>query len=198
MDVRNGMTFEDFVEKYSFCMGKLESMNNLRSYYELYKPLVVYSLINEYGKYLPYQQQIIDIVEKKPDKRKIIWIYDPVGNNGKTELCKHLCCNNNFLRLTNGKTNDISYVWKGQHVVFDFSRSQEEVINYGVLEDLKNGMVTSYKYESCVKHFDIPHLFVMANFLPNISKMSLDRWLIYKINLGCVMVDITNEHVLNE
>lgn len=198
-DVHDGMSLIDFIEKYSWTCSKngakLESVSNLRAYYDLYKPSLEYSILKDYGSFLLYQKRLIDLIEQKPDNRKIIWVYDPLGNKGKTVLCKHLCCNNNFLRLTNGKTNDISYVWKGQHIVFDFSRSQEEVINYGVLEDLKNGMITSYKYESCVKHYEVPHVLVMSNFLPNVKKMSLDRWLIYQINDLYDIIDVTNKHV---
>ena len=49
-------------------------------------------------------------------------------------------------------------------------------MNYEVIESVKNGVVFSTKYESQMKVFKTPHVIIMANFAPDESKMSSDRW----------------------
>lgn len=145
----------------------------MRDYFDRFKPKHFYSLPLPYR---PFQQDLIDLAQTTPHPRNIVWIYDKTGNAGKSDLATHLMCNNGFLVLSNAKSADIAYVWNGQHVIFDYSRSQQEVINYSVIEDIKNGRIFSPKYESGIKLFSKPHIFVFANFEPDLSKMTEDRW----------------------
>lgn len=109
--------------------------------------------------------------------RQITWVNDPIGNTGKTFLSKHLIASQGAIRFTNGRTNDIAYAYKNNPiVVFDFARTCEERINYQIIEDLKNGMIFSSKYESQCKIFTPPKIVIMANFAPNTTAMSADRW----------------------
>ena len=81
------------------------------------------------------------------------------------------------MRYENGKSADVKFAYKGQKVcVFDLSRSQETHVNYEVIESIKNGVVFSTKYESEMKVFSTAHVVIMANFGPDRSKMSEDRW----------------------
>lgn len=122
------------------------------------------------------QNEVITHLDKQND-RQITWVYDSNGNTGKTFLSKHLIAKHNAIRFTNGRTQDISYAYKNNPiVVFDFARSCEERINYQVIEDLKNGMLFSSKYESSCKIFAPPKIVIMANFLPKMENMSKDRW----------------------
>lgn len=125
-----------------------------------------------------YQARIDQMVRGSPDPRKIHWFYDLDGNTGKTWFTRFLICFRGALRFSNAKTADIAYAIKGAPtlLVFDYSRTQEEQINYAVLEDLKNGLIFSPKYESEQKMFPIPHIIVFANWAPNEEKMSKDRW----------------------
>ena len=72
---------------------------------------------------------------------------------------------------------DIKFAYNGQRIVFfDFSRSNEDRINYDVIESIKNGMMFSTKYESVVRMYDHPHVIIFANFMPSLTKLSADRW----------------------
>lgn len=125
----------------------------------------------------PWQQQLLEEVQKKADERKIIWYYDEIGNSGKTWMSKLLHVNHGAAYFTNGKNADITFAYSGEPIViFDFSRSNEDTINYGVIESIKNGIVFSPKYEARTKMFSSPHVIVMANFRPSFGKMSEDRW----------------------
>lgn len=137
----------------------------------------------------PWQQYIIDLINKEPDDRTIHWFWEPNGNTGKTALCKYICINYKALYVT-GKTGDVKYALykyleKQQEincVLFDYSRSQENYISYQALEDVKNGIMFSTKYESGMSIFNSPHVICFANFEPDINMLSLDRWNIINIS----------------
>lgn len=125
----------------------------------------------------PFQERILEKIEKQND-RQITWVCDLTGNRGKTHLSKMLCAEGKAQRFTNGRTKDIAYAFDPnvEIVIFDFARSCEERINYQIIEDLKNGMLFNSKYESKSLIFKEPKIIIMANFLPDKSKLSLDRW----------------------
>ncbi len=111
------------------------------------------------------------------DSRKVLWYYDKVGNTGKSYLAKYLFVKHTAFLVMNGKSADISYAYDSQSlVVFDFARTLEEYVNYQVIESFKNGVLFSPKYESKVKIFQPARVVVFANFLPDTSKLSADRW----------------------
>lgn len=129
-----------------------------------------------------WQKETINILSKQND-RQILWIYDKAGNNGKTYLAKYLVANNKAFYVMNGKSKDIAHAYNRESVVcFDFSRSQEDHINYGILEQLKNGMLFSSKYDSHTKIMAPPFIICFANFMPDVTKLSIDRWQIIELN----------------
>lgn len=140
-------------------------------------------LIMEYVPRLTWQKNILDLISNDPDPRKIVWVYDPMGNHGKTFLSMHLVDKYGAFYSNGGKATDISYGYDGQNiVVFDFVRDSKEYVGYGIIEQLKNGILFSPKYESGVKRNNVPHVIVMANFRPEMEKLSFDRWQIIELN----------------
>lgn len=140
-------------------------------------------LIEPYG----WQKQIMDIIETKPDKRTIHWFWEPLGNVGKTTLCKYLVAKKDALMLT-GKSNDMYHSLsknpnKRKIILIDVPRSTQDYINYGAIEQIKNGLVFSGKYDSIQLVFNCPHVFVFANETPDVLKMSTDRWNIIEIKV---------------
>lgn len=140
-----------------------------------------------------YQARIDQLVRADPHPRQIHWYYEEYGNSGKTWFTRFLVCFRHAVRFSNAKSADIAYAIRGSPrvVVFDYSRSQEEQINYAVLEDIKNGLIFSPKYESTSKMFEVPHVIVFANWPPNESKMSQDRWDIHHIDVEDMQPDRT-------
>lgn len=121
------------------------------------------------------------------NNRQILWIFDEKGGSGKTEYSKYLIAKHNAFRATNGKTKDISFAYNKENIIaLDFSRSLIDHVNYDMIEQLKNGMIFSSKYESRSKIFKQPKIVVFSNFLPDINKLSFDRWDIY--NVDCAEV----------
>lgn len=124
----------------------------------------------------PWQSSLLERLDSEPDSRKILWYYDALGGAGKSSMAKWLIKNRDALVLSNAKSADIAHILDRQRiVVFDYSRSQEANINYGPVEDIKNGLIFSPKYGSHLKVFPIPHVVVFANFNWPDGKFSEDR-----------------------
>lgn len=138
-----------------------------------------------------YQKWILDLIKTPPDDRSIIWLYEENGKMGKTKLCKHMAIYHKAIVL-NGKGGDIRcgvalHVLKegGLNIaIFHFTRTTEGYVSYEALEQIKDGMFFSGKYESGQCIYNCPHVIIFANFRPNendITKLSTDRWNIFKI-----------------
>lgn len=138
-----------------------------------------------------WQQQVINILEENPDRRKIHWYHDEEGNKGKSFLCKYIALKYNAI-ICSGKTNDIfnqTLNWRLENkttlqippCIIDIPRSEFSHTNYAAIEQLKNGFLYSGKYEGG-KVFGLPpHVFIFANCEPKQDQMSEDRWVIYDI-----------------
>lgn len=133
-----------------------------------------------------WQLEIMELIKEKPDKRKVYWYWEDGGNVGKTIFCKHL-----YLKYgaeyVSGKAADIKAAIveaevKPKIIVWDLVRSIEDFVSYEGLESVKNGIFFSGKYKSSSCVFNIPHVFVFANFPPDERRLSNDRWVIKKID----------------
>jgi len=131
-----------------------------------------------------WQGPVFNVLEGPPDDRSIYWIYDIIGNMGKSAFCKYCAVYMDAAVINNGSFTDIAFsiADNPKIVLFDLTRSIEGRVNYSAMEALKNGMIFSGKYESKTKIFNPPHVMVFANFAPDLSAMSADRWKI--VNLG--------------
>nr|WAE42275.1 MAG: replication associated protein [Cressdnaviricota sp.] len=138
----------------------------------------------------PWQQELKDLVAGKPEKRKIYWYWESKGNIGKTDFAKSLCISSENVIYVGGKASDIKHgiiemkkkvgVFP-RTVIWDIVRSLEEYVSYQALEEIKNGIFFSGKFESGMCLYNTPHVIVFANFAPETSKLSADRWVIKEI-----------------
>lgn len=141
----------------------------------------------------PWQQELADVVSNSPDPRKVNWLWSVQGNVGKSYMADYLAAFHDAMILTPGKKQDLTYIWTQSPkpiCIFDLSRTVApdpelrhgplDVI-YSLMEDLKNGRMTSTKYESKSVFFAVPHVIVFANFEPDRSKMSEDRWVVKQV-----------------
>jgi len=132
-----------------------------------------------------FQKEIIEIIKGKPDDRTVYWFWDSQGCKGKTSLAKHICMNYNAIYVQ-GKAADIKYgimdmiKTKGgvEIVIMGLPRSYEQFVSYDAIESCKDGIFYSNKYESGMCMFNPPHMIVLANFAPDMEKLSADRWVI--------------------
>jgi len=138
----------------------------------------------------PWQLDVLRIIDEPINDRLVYWMYEEKGNLGKTSMAKYICANYKALYLS-GKATDVKYAVSEYlkkndelHVViFDFVRSVEDFISYDAIESIKNGIFFSGKYEGGMVSYNAPHVFCFANFEPDMSKLSADRWFIRNICL---------------
>lgn len=139
-----------------------------------------------------WQKKIIELVNTPADPRKIHWFVDTLGNTGKTTLARHLAITfpNKMLYLS-GKCADIKYGVSEflknkkndlKFVIFDMARTIESKISYQAIEEIKNGIFYSSKYDSGMVVFNRPVIIVLSNFNPKLDALSLDRWDVYYID----------------
>lgn len=187
IDIKAGLTYKQLTSKYP--EQSMKYAGGLYTHYNLHKPQEQEQLTELRA----WQQQLITTIEEHQRNDRVIhWIYDEVGNNGKTVLSHHLITTQKYIKLKNGKTADIAMLWNGENVVFDLSRTQSDTINYDVIEQIKDGYVVSPKYQSTIKHHKKPIIIIMANFPPKIDSMSHDRWQIYTIRKNN-LINITDD-----
>ncbi len=123
--------------------------------------------------------------EDPGNSRWVFWVYSEEGKVGKSWMANYIKYTQTAFVTENSKTADIKYAYDGEHVVvFDFVRSSLDHINYEIIEILKNGRFINTKYESRDFEFYVPRIVCFANEPPDMTKLSEDRWRIYKIVNG--------------
>jgi hypothetical protein len=87
--------------------------------------------------------------------------------------------------LAPGKRDDLAHAIDVSKSVFLFNvpRGSMEFLQYGVLEQLKDRVIFSPKYESTTKVIlQKTHVVVFCNEEPDLTKMSADRYVIRNLN----------------
>lgn len=172
-----GATTWDLMNEHSGVMAR--HRNYVAEYHELFqaRQLQMTPFLAREG----WQQGLMDILEGFPSRRTILWYCDSVGNVGKSYFADHYGDHRSCV-VNGGTHSDIFHLLAGtlpkDVVFFDYPREKEGNFPYSVLEQLKNGRFTSGKYQSRAVRFRVPHVVVFANFYPDTTKMSQDRWMI--------------------
>jgi hypothetical protein len=134
-----------------------------------------------------WQDELRLSLEEPAHDRKIKFYVDITGNKGKTwfigyymtmypEKTQVLGC---------GNKTDMAYAYdEMKSVVFiNVPRGGMEFLVYRFLEEMKDRMVFSTKYDSRLKIArEVPHVIIMCNEYPDVSKMSADRFDIVTLN----------------
>lgn len=138
--------------------------------------------IIKYDNLYTWQKDLVQELKEEADRRRITWYYDEIGGSGKTEISKYImstCPCSHF--FSGGNFKDMSHMivkcsWKPKNVIINLPRTADGKVSYGALEAIKDGLIQSGKYEGGYKIYKPPHVIVMANFLPQLDALSLDRW----------------------
>lgn len=135
---------------------------------------------------LPWQTFILDVLLSQ-NARSLLWVCDYVGNAGKSTFAKYLQHQYKYMNCRNSRTRDVAQLYNHEvGVCIDINRQAKNHVNYDVLEQFKDGVVFSAKYESRIKKpkgtlLGYCHLIVMANFLPDFEILSEDRWCVFEM-----------------
>lgn len=149
-----------------------------------------------------WQKKILNIIEnEEPDDRTINWIYNEKGKGGKSNFAKYLFYHKKAMYLRSGTARDIKNILFdnkfARDIIIDLTRSKENFVSYTLMEELKDGFLFSTKFEGGAKLITTPHIFVFANFKPDTTKLSLDRWNIQEL-INDEFIDITQECIKDD
>lgn len=134
-----------------------------------------------YEELYDWQKQVLTIIEAEPDDRIIHWFWEPVGCSGKTTIVKYILKHyNNATYSCACKSADILSIADEDKNIYmlNFTRTQEGFAPYTALEQLKDGLISDSKLKkkSINIIMDPPHVIVFANWPPDQTKLSEDRW----------------------
>lgn len=134
------------------------------------------------------RKEIMDIVLEEPDNRTINWIWSKEGKLGKTSTCAYLEHNYENVCIANGKGTDIKNTIishlennKLDILIINVPRSNENYVSYAAIEEIKDGLIYSGKYEGGFANIEHPHVIVISNFEPRLETLSEDRWNIVEL-----------------
>lgn len=158
-----------FIENYYKSHNEYINTNKIKDYYNTYALTEV-------------QNNWLQLL-KEQDNRKILFIIDYEGNNGKSYFTQYMVNKYKTLAITGGKSKDLAFqIQTQEYLVYDCPRSG--VINYHFIECCKNGMITSSKYQSTTKQFLPMKIIVMTNSMVDTTQLSKDRYQIIKLGLS--------------
>lgn len=151
----------------------------------------------------PWQHKMKGIfMDENWNLREVMWIYEPMGGAGKTQLATHMETTypEDWVSIQDaGNVRDLGPViqseidkgWSGYGIIVDLPRAANtsEIRIYQMLETLLSGKITVTKYKGAnLLLGQRPRVVVLANFLPKIgpNTLSNDRWNIWSIQFkGC-------------
>jgi len=125
-------------------------------------------------------------IAEPPNDRHIYFVVDENGNSGKSWLTRYWFSEtpDDIQMLSVGKRDDLAHAIDPTKrlYVFDVPRGGMEYLQYTILEQLKNRVVFSPKYDSRTKILkQTPHVVVFCNEDPCRNKMSRDRYKVINI-----------------
>jgi hypothetical protein len=132
-----------------------------------------------------WQSSLFDELSGEPDDRSIRFVVDEIGGKGKTFFQKYLLSTLTGVQvMSTGKRDDLAYIVDETKSIFLFNvpRGGMQYLSYILLEQLKDRMVFSPKYESRVKILlQKVHVVVFCNEDPDKTKLTKDRYKVYRI-----------------
>ena len=141
-----------------------------------------------------------------PHTRFIYWMIGSDGAEGKTSWAKSFIIKNGEklgALYVSGKAQDMKHAIASRLkdglrapkvIILGIPRSKNpNAVSYQGLEELKDGIFFSSKYESRMVIYNTPHVIVLANQGPAEGKLSEDRLRIWDLNFLIAQDKIINE-----
>lgn len=135
-----------------------------------------------------WQLECTEKLQSQSD-RQVLWIFDEVGNVGKTYLAKRFLVLHEATYLRGGKLADMCWLianrQTGRYLILDLPRSSSELLDpiYRLIEMCKDGMIWSGKYSPKMRLSVSMKVCVFSNFYPEgiHRRISEDRICLYKL-----------------
>ncbi len=142
-----------------------------------------------------WMTNLVAILFQEPNCRSIYWIWEPIGKAGKTTFQKwYEMEHRGEVLILSGKAHDMKngiINFKEQNgcvprtIMCNIPRSTEErFISWQGMEEIKDMLFYSGKYEGGMVNEKPPHFIMFANWEPETCHMSGDRWNIVRIPDG--------------
>lgn len=134
-----------------------------------------------------WQEKAIEVVKMRlREDRKISWFFSYEGGVGKSVLVDYLCCNFNAVAISGTKRHILATAHKTPNTpiwIFDIPRVNKGGVSYEAMEALRNGLwFSGYGDAVGMTRLDFnPVVLVFCNELPDVVKLSEDRWDIWEI-----------------
>nr|WPR18740.1 MAG: replication polyprotein [Skomarfal virus 54] len=133
------------------------------------------------GELKPWQFDLEAELLEEPDDRTVVFYVDKEGGAGKSWFCRFMLSKyrEKVQVLCVGKRDDLAHAIDQTKSIFLFNipRGGMELLQYPVLEMLKDRVVFSPKYNSTTKILSRKaHVVVFSNEDPDVTKLSADRW----------------------
>lgn len=138
--------------------------------------------VDEHSELYEWQKELDAQLSQPADDRKVTFVVDKEGGQGKTWFAKQYCKKHADAQFMEpSKKADMAYALQDElRVLFlnvtRTSDSNNQDYLYAFVESVKDGMVFSPKYESRMKYYDKVHVVVMMNQDPNMELLSGDRY----------------------
>lgn len=141
-----------------------------------------------------WQQEMLKRLEAEPDDREIVWVHGP-PKSGKSSFIKSLAIQGKCLQV-NGGVADIQYavaemVKAGNPprcIVWYLTYEEGTTVSWRAVENVKDGMFFSPKYESGMCLYDNPHVWIFANFAPGAISVASDRIVVVETSMDIAEV----------
>lgn len=139
---------------------------------------------------LKFLLKLMDNYDFPKGDRKIHVVVDYKGGLGKTEFARHCVMNYEDCIITGGKASDmknqiVEYKKKNdrcpKYIIMDVPRKSCDFISYPGIEECKNMLFYSGKYEGGMINGNKPFFLMFMNSMPEVENMSEDRWSITEI-----------------
>lgn len=128
----------------------------------------------------PWQESLRVYLSQTPHSRKIKFIVDFEGNTGKTWFANWYKQDNEYVQvLKPEKRADTAIQIKldSRVIFFNVPKNRTAMIAYDILEDIKDGRISSPKYQSHTAPMQGPcHVVVLMNEYPDMNALSKDRY----------------------
>jgi len=138
-----------------------------------------------------FQRDVMQAIEDLP-RRRVLWIADPRGHHGKSELCFYLDAmnKNRTYYVNSGKAADIAYGVQPFHnlLLIDLERAtaaedEKDFTPYKFIEQCANVCIRSNKYvPRTIRLGPDTKTVVMSNHEPDFTKMTEDKFVIMRID----------------
>lgn len=126
------------------------------------------------------------------DPRKINFIYDTMGDSGKSILAEYLEYINVAEEIPPYRMMDDIFQWVATRPIkkaylVDMPRAMKKknlADFYSGIEIVKNGVAFDKRYKGTKIRFDRPRIFIFANEKPNFKFLTKDKWVIWEVEDG--------------